>query len=109
MTIETWALIILAITFIITITCIPLAIVAIRQDRKLKRERWLAGVAAAALEIAREVTDTGEMRAITEPFIENQVSLSSFGDHRRRSSHTTEFLKPETGPIPLPNAHVPVQ
>ena len=78
---------------------VPLAVLSIRLDRKnaemASRPRPLAHPSRRA-------------KKIREKFIANNVRLTAFGDKRRVTFVVTEIIRPETGPIPLPNAHVPV-
>lgn len=93
---ELLALIASALCLLISI---PMAVAVFQQNRKTRREAELKAIVDHALDTARVTTQTGAILAITEPFIEDHVSVSKFGDGRRLTAPIAEFLKPETGPI----------
>lgn len=99
---------VLALTGACFVTAVAMAFVVIRADRQLKRETKLAEIVAAALEKGRQATQTGEILAITTPFIQDNVKTTTFGDRRRVTAPIADLIRPETGPIDLPDEHVPV-
>lgn len=99
---------VLALTGACLVTATAMAFVVIREDRRLKREAKLAEIVATALEKGRQATQTGEILAITTPFIQDNVKTTTFGDKRRLTAPLTDLIRPETGPIDLPDEHVPV-
>lgn len=108
MNLETWSQVIIGITAIIFISCLPLAYISIRQDRRIRRERELREIARTSLEVGQSIRQEGARRRAVSQFVRQHLSVSTFGDKRRATAPLAEFLKPETGPIPLPDEHVPV-
>ena len=84
---------------LLIVLSVPLAVVSIRLDKK-NAERALRPVPLAH--------PSRRAKKVREKFIANNVRLTTFGDKRRVTFVVTEIIRPETGAIPLPNAHVPV-
>jgi hypothetical protein len=84
---------------LLILTAIPLAVVALRHEHREKRRALLEQIVTIAHEKAREATQTGEIMAITVPFIAENVKITKFGDKRRVTAPIAELLRPETGPI----------
>ena len=81
------------------VTAIPLAVIAIRVEKKIaEKARRPVPVPVIAY----------RHRRIRDKFIADNVRISVFGDKRRRTAIVAEIMRPETGPIPLPNEHVAV-
>jgi hypothetical protein len=73
----------------LAISAVPLAILELRMAAEM-RER--------ALRQPEPLLSKRQMR-IRDKFIEQQLSITTFGDRRRRTAAVTELVRPETGPI----------
>lgn len=97
MSILQFEILLMVLAAVCVITSIPLAIISIRRSREQDAQPPI--FPAMTLSPLQEQT--------RDRFIATQTRATKFGDRRRRTKHVTELLRPETGPIALPDEHVP--
>lgn len=95
-----WALASLVVAAVMLAASAYFMVIALRMEAKERRD------AKEGTEPSAEIVIPLRMRRMRDRFIVQHVRTSRFGGGRHGCGPLTEILRPETGPIDLPDEHV---